>query len=65
METRFRAAVIVGCKVSFRFEATSRDGVVAVADEGTLPMQKENNIESEEVWVSKWGILRPGGLMRN
>lgn len=43
METRFRAAVIVGCKESFRLEMASREGVVAAADEGTLPVQKENN----------------------
>lgn len=44
METRFRAAVIVGCKMSFRLEVASCDGVVTAADEGTLPVQKENNI---------------------
>lgn len=43
VETRLRAAVMVGCKASFRLEAASRDGVVAVADEGTLPVWTEHN----------------------
>lgn len=43
VETRLRAAVMVGCKASFRLEVASRDGVVAVADEGTLPVQTEHN----------------------
>lgn len=44
VETRLRAAVMVGCKASFRLEAASRDGVVAVADEGTLPVWTVHNI---------------------
>lgn len=44
VETRLRAAVMVGCKASFRLDVASRDGVVAVADEGTLPVQTEHNI---------------------
>lgn len=44
METRLRAAVMAGCKESFRLQAASRDGATDAADEGCLPGQKENNI---------------------
>lgn len=43
VETRLRAAVMAGCKVSFRLGADSRDGAAA-ADEASLPEQKNNNI---------------------
>lgn len=44
MEMRFGAAVMVGCKESFRLEVASRDGVVAAADDSTLPVKKQNGI---------------------
>lgn len=44
MEIRLWAAVTVGCKESFRLEVASRDGVVAAADDGTLPVKRENSI---------------------
>lgn len=43
METRLRAAVMVGCRTSFRFAVTSRDGTTAVADGGALPVQQKDN----------------------
>lgn len=40
VETRLRAAVMAGCKVSFGFGAESRDGAAAAAEEGSLPEQR-------------------------
>lgn len=42
METRLRAAVIAGCRVSFMLEVTSRDAAAAAVDEGSLPGHKKN-----------------------
>ena len=55
VETRLRAAVMVGCKESFRLEAASRDGAAAAADEGTLPTRKENKIAPSE-WHSRFNL---------
>lgn len=43
MDTRLRAAVMVGCRASFRFAVISREGAIVVADGGALPVQQENN----------------------
>lgn len=45
VETRFRAAVIVDCKESFRLDVASHDDMVAAPDEGTLPVHEENSID--------------------
>lgn len=40
LETRLSAAVMDGCRESFRLEAASRVGVADAADEDSLPKQK-------------------------
>lgn len=44
MDTRLRAAVIAGCKESFRLEELSRDGVITAEDVGTLPGWKKREL---------------------
>lgn len=52
MDTRLRAAVMVGCRTSFRFAVTSRDGAIVVADSGALPVQQDNTaVYNVNFWI--------------
>lgn len=55
MDTRLRAAVMVGCRTSLRFAVTSRDGATAVAEGGALPVQQEDNTAVCNVNFLDWG----------
>lgn len=54
MDTRFRAAVMVGCRTSFRFAVTSRGGAIVVEDGGALPAQQEDSTAVHNVNFLDW-----------
>lgn len=43
VDTRLRAAVMVGCRTSLRLAVISREGAIVVADSSALPVQQEDN----------------------
>lgn len=66
VETRLRAAVIAGCKESFRLEAASRTGAAAAVDDGCLPGQRKYNkayyFLSNENYKKKNGYIKRSHL---
>lgn len=54
MDTRLRAAVMVGCRTSLRFAVMSRDGAMVVADSGALPVQQDDNTAVYHENVLDW-----------
>lgn len=58
VDTRLRAAVMVGCRASFRLEAASREGAAVVAG-GALPAQRGNSIAPllKQPGLVNWTLL--------
>lgn len=60
MDTRFRAAVMVGCRTSFRFAVTSRGGAIVVEDGGALPAQQEDStaVHNVNFWTGHNSVVK-------